>query len=424
MATTFTYVNNFNLTVGTASSATTGSNVGIAEAEGTDSDTEYVYFSGANESATLDLNKAVAAGKRVSNFMAEMELDFWQTGAAPYGNRQPDGFSFSYGAPGTLDTEQKEYGLSTGLSVQVRPYSGWSNGNSVNILWNNQIIGSTPLTGFALAQPAATLSISVDDTGQVSVNWGGYSASGNIPGGLWHDTAQDGWDFVLAGRTGANSAGAYIDNLAVQGTVICFTAETLITTRSGEVPIQRLEPGDMVKTLDNGFQPLRWMSRRELTATELDANPRLRPIRIEAGALGGGLPSTDLSVSPQHRLLARGPISERMFGEPEVLVAARNLIATPGIEVDTSGEPVSYFHLLFDRHEIVFANDAPAESMLTAPGALAALSPMDLGEVVANVPEILDPAFTPEPVRTIPPAQKQRKLVARACANRQPICVA
>ena len=72
--------------------------------------------------------------------------------------------------------------------------------------------------------------------------------------------------------------------------VPCFTAGTLIETPTGAKAIEDLAEGDLVLTLDHGPQPIRWVGSRILTSVDLQANPRLRPICVLAGALGAGLP--------------------------------------------------------------------------------------------------------------------------------------
>ena len=96
----------------------------------------------------------------------------------------------------------------------------------------------------------------------------------------------------------------------------------MILTEAGEMPVERLVPGTRVMTRDNGLQELRWTGSRVVDAAMLDQNPNLRPIRIAAGAQGNGLPRRELIVSPQHRVLVRSRIAQKMFGAAEVLVAA------------------------------------------------------------------------------------------------------
>ena len=101
-----------------------------------------------------------------------------------------------------------------------------------------------------------------------------------------------------------------------------------------------LAEGDLVRTLDHGLQPVRWVGARRLSAAELAAAEKLRPIRIRAGALGPGTPRADLLVSPQHRVLVRSRIAQRMFGTDEVLVAAKQLLQIDGIDNDNRPQGV------------------------------------------------------------------------------------
>ncbi len=143
--------------------------------------------------------------------------------------------------------------------------------------------------------------------------------------------------------------------------VPCFVAGTLIQTDLGKRPIEDLRPGDLVQTQNHGLQPVRWIGSRKLNAVELALNPKLLPICICAGALGKNAPSRDLLVSPQHRMLISGWQEELLFGEQYVLAAAKHLVNGDTIYQLRTTE-VEYFHMLFDQHEIVLAEDAPSES--------------------------------------------------------------
>lgn len=163
----------------------------------------------------------------------------------------------------------------------------------------------------------------------------------------------------------------------------CFTPGALIRVPGGAVPVEALEPGDLVETLDNGPQVLRWTGR-----TRIAGNRAFAPVRFAAGVLGNDRP---LRVSPQHRMLVTGWQAELHFGEPEVLVPARHLLHWPGVTQAPVRE-VDYLHLLFDRHEIIFADGAPSESF--HPGsAMLARDPALLAEIAALFPAILAPAM-------------------------------
>lgn len=196
----------------------------------------------------------------------------------------------------------------------------------------------------------------------------------------------------------------------------CFCRGTLIQTDHGAVAVEQLRVGDLVQTRDHGLQPIRWIGRRALDAVDLAAAPRLRPIRIRAGALGRGVPALDLTVSPQHRVLVRSAIAQRMFDCAEVLVAAKQLLAIEGIEqVET--EAVEYFHILFDRHEIVLSNGAETESLYTGAEALKAVGKAARDEILALFPALRDsPA---EAARPLIPGAKARQLAQRHARNRK-----
>jgi len=173
----------------------------------------------------------------------------------------------------------------------------------------------------------------------------------------------------------------------VERLIPCFTPGTRVTTRSGETPVEHLRAGDQVLTRDNGFRPLVWTGRRDLTADELARNPKLRPIRIAAGSLGNGLPCRDMLVSPQHRMLVEGWRAELLFGEAEVLVAARHLTRLPGIATATTAG-IAYIHILFDSHEIVRADGAWSESFQPARPMLGSMRADQVAELLSLFPDL------------------------------------
>lgn len=178
------------------------------------------------------------------------------------------------------------------------------------------------------------------------------------------------------------------DDLTADNTaVVCFGSDVMIETARGPVAAGALAVGQLVRTRDGGLQPIRWIGRRHLGAAELGANPNLRPIVIRKGALGAGLPQADLVVSPQHRILLRSKIAQRMFGTDEVLAAAKQLLQIDGIDIAPQAE-VTYVHFLFDDHQIVTANGAEAESLHTGEQALNAVGHAAREEILSLFPEL------------------------------------
>ncbi len=201
----------------------------------------------------------------------------------------------------------------------------------------------------------------------------------------------------------------------------CFARGTLIETIVGERPIETLRVGDKIALKDGEHATIRWIGRQSFYHGELKSKPKLKPVRIMAGSLGAGLPKRDLLVSRQHRMLVSSRIATRMFGEPDVLVAAVKLIDLPGIFIDETLETVEYHHLLFDQHETIIAEGAPTESLFTGPGALNALSKEALHEITSIFPDVASDGYEPKPSHYIPRGKHQKKLIARHCKNKVPI---
>lgn len=162
--------------------------------------------------------------------------------------------------------------------------------------------------------------------------------------------------------------------------IVCFAAGTLIATKTGEVPVEALRPGDMVWTLDNGFQPLAWSAMRHLGPDALAAAPQARPVRIAAGAFGNDRP---LVVSPQHGLLLT-------LGGSEILARAIHLARLKGGSVRhcVGCQRVSYVHLFFERHQVVLSNGIPSESLYPGAWALSSLAPEARLGLSAHLPRL------------------------------------
>lgn len=175
----------------------------------------------------------------------------------------------------------------------------------------------------------------------------------------------------------------------IEEVIICFTPGTMIATKRGEKPVQQLKTGDMVFTRDNGAQELRWIGRRNLTRQELTKMPQHFPVLIKAGALGDGVPQRDMMVSPNHRMLITSEIAEVMFGESEVLVAAKHLVGLDGVEPAPVSK-VSYIHMMFEQHEVVLADGTWAESFLPGQQAMAGIKNDQRQEILDLFPELID----------------------------------
>jgi serralysin len=160
----------------------------------------------------------------------------------------------------------------------------------------------------------------------------------------------------------------------------CFTAGTMILTPRGEVPVQDLRPGDTVVTMDNGIQPVVWAAARHLTHIDLLATPRLLPVRLTRAFTGS---DRQLLVSPQHGLLVR-------HRGAEALARAAHLarLGTGQARVAQGSTAVTYVHLMFAHHQIVWSNGVPSESFYPGGWGLAMLDEVALLSLIRTFPQV------------------------------------
>ena len=140
----------------------------------------------------------------------------------------------------------------------------------------------------------------------------------------------------------------------------CFVAGTLIDTPQGPRPVETLMAGDQVLTRDNGVQEIRWSGQRLLDFTA-DSGKNLQPIRLRKDSLGPGVPGRDLLFSPMHRVLIGGGDVQMLTGATEILCPIKHLVNGQTI-LQEQQESVSYHHLLFDTHQVLFSNGCESES--------------------------------------------------------------
>lgn len=162
--------------------------------------------------------------------------------------------------------------------------------------------------------------------------------------------------------------------------IICFTTGTRIATPHGARSIEDLKVGDLVVTRDHGLRPIRWIQSRTVPAMD-----RFAPIRMRRGVIRGL--ENDLVVSPQHRMLFQGYEAELLFGETEVLVSAKHLVNGKDVTVEEGGT-VTYYHMLFDEHEIVYAEGAATESFHPGDIGMTGITDEAREELFAVFPEL------------------------------------
>jgi len=144
--------------------------------------------------------------------------------------------------------------------------------------------------------------------------------------------------------------------------IVCYAKGTLILTKFGFVPIERIKAGHKIVTngkiydskfIENGarskVEPVKWVSKFKV----IDLNSKSRPICIKKNALGKNCPFRNLYISPDHSILING-----------VMFVAKELVNGRTIYQDNECEDVEYYHLECEDHSVIIANGILSESYL------------------------------------------------------------
>ncbi len=179
----------------------------------------------------------------------------------------------------------------------------------------------------------------------------------------------------------------------------CLVSGTLIATPGGWTPVEALGAGDLVMT-ETGPQPILWAGSRVVGAEEIEADPMLAPVVIQAGALGN---RSELRLSRQHCIAVTDPGS----GRP-ALVRAGHLAERRGtrVRVARGARGVGYHHLLLPLHALLNAGGLLVESLWPGPTALRALGARAQLELAGAMPELAPAIWGTQPVSALygPPA--------------------
>jgi hypothetical protein len=192
----------------------------------------------------------------------------------------------------------------------------------------------------------------------------GYSGAGGAPGqpgqrGQYYNVYQPPNTYMFSSPGGGGGGGTGFTEYGGAGSVniivACFLRGTLIATEHGQTAIEHLTAGDRVRTLRGDLLPVLWVGHRRYRRNPV-ASPfwkDIAPVHIRADAIADGVPSRDLLVSPEHSLFLAGH-----------LINAKNLVNGGSIAPDDTISDVEYFHIELERHEVILAENTPAETYL------------------------------------------------------------
>ena len=237
-----------------------------------------------------------------------------------------------------------------------------------------------------------------DEAGH-GISQAAIDASGDADGDGIKDAVDDvvGWDvndadvngsgeFTLADTdndTAPDGSGAIpmTADLDFRDAVPCFTPGTLIATIDGEIPIEKVSVGQLVLTADNGYQPVRWVGHRKMSQSDFAEHPNLRPVILRKGAFGN---ARKMRVSPQHGMVIQSDNGEQLIRAKHVAENFGGKFA----RVDKHCEGITYIHIMFDRHELIFAEGALSEAFYPGPIALGSLNKQARDELFVLFPEL------------------------------------
>jgi len=261
------------------------------------------------------------------------------------------------------------------LSVQRGEFNDNNNNGQIN---SGTAAGDT-FNGIAITAVWRNDSITIDVPGVGIVTYTGvtlYLAGGN-PAVF---TPNDGQ--ALQDGTFITSTFVFTSTNMPVGTFgpTCFTAGAQIEMAQGTRSNEDICEGDLVMTMDNGPQPVRLVLRQEVRAHE-----KFAPILFEAGSIGNDRP---FMVSPEHRMLISDWRAQLLSGCDDLLIAAKSLFNGDTVRI-VEGGVVEYIHLVFDEHQIIFADGCPSENCLPDSG-LAQQEDAQRAELLALFPNLSD----------------------------------
>ncbi|EPX79952.1 Hint domain-containing protein [Litoreibacter arenae] len=177
-------------------------------------------------------------------------------------------------------------------------------------------------------------------------------------------------------------------------TGMSFGRGTRITMSDGsQRPVEKLSIGDRVLTRDNGMQEIRWIGTRTVQGAG-----EFAPVVISQGAMGN---AENITVSQQHRMLVSDWRAEVMVGSRDVLISAIDLVNDDTIFIRKGGF-VEYTQLVFDQHQILYAEGVPTESLHMSHHILKGLPDDIATEVLQLFPDLpsAEPKFSRVPLES------------------------
>lgn len=276
---------------------------------------------------------SIAGGGIQSGTLTEQGITFSFTSDASNANFSATVFNLSVSnGSATLtisDSPSEEFFSNLIIDFGTSPASSYFGTHSI-VLSRTQTASGSPLI---------TPVTAVIPNSQITSN-----AVLNAPAGQWNSIQFNTTGFMI------------VDSITA--TVNCFLSGTAIATEAGETLVEALKPGDLVRTADGRLEKVVWLGEMQID-TQLMHPARVNPVRISAGALGGGLPKRNLYLSSDHAIEIDG-----------ILYNAGALINGHTIYqvAQMPKEGFTYYHVETEAHELLLAEGVASESFIDYAG--------------------------------------------------------
>lgn len=137
--------------------------------------------------------------------------------------------------------------------------------------------------------------------------------------------------------------------------VVCFGAGTQIATPTGEVRVETLAIGDLIRSASGQDIAVKWIGRQTVK-TMFGPTLHRMPVRFDAGSLDAGVPHSDLTVTADHGMFVDGVVCNA-----GALVNGTSITRVPPAEM---GETYTVYHIETDTQDIILANGATSETFI------------------------------------------------------------
>ncbi len=243
--------------------------------------------------------------------------------------------------------------IATGCWAQNVSYSPGEGGLPGQVTINSLATGSVTLSGVvAHAGDSVSATFNINGVGTFPLT---LTAVCDLSGAAVMTDGSSYYVFasaaLVAGGTYATVQG-FGQFSAPLGAPGCMAAGTCIETKRGEVAVEQLRIGDLVRIRSGRFLPVIWLGRQVVRCRHYAPPDVVWPVRVEPDAFGAGRPRRQLFLSPDHAVWVRG-----------TLVPIRYLVNDCTICPEPRDEVV-YYHVELPTHEVLIAGGLPVESYL------------------------------------------------------------